>query len=70
MPKFNIFLQGNSPYTEAKDEESARTEMRDWLGVRRLPAGTFVERCIAAHEKETRMILENNLRNGFSFVYS
>ncbi|MGA2875078.1 MAG: hypothetical protein ABSE82_06000 [Nitrososphaerales archaeon] len=71
MPKFNIFLYGNSPHTvEAKDEESARADIRDWLGIKRLPAGTFVERRTPAHENETQMILENNLRNGFSFEYS
>ena len=71
MPKFNIFLYGNSPHTvQAKDEESARAEMRDWLGVKRLPSGTFVERRTPAHENETQMILENNLRNGFSFENS
>ena len=71
MPKFSIFLCGNSLYTvEGKDERSARSEMREWLGVRRLPAGTFVERRASAVEKDTQIILENNLRNGFSFEYS
>jgi hypothetical protein len=71
MPKFNIFLYGNSPHSvEAKDEESARANIRDWLGVRGLPAGTFVVRRTPAYEDEMQMILESNLRNGFSFEYS
>jgi hypothetical protein len=71
MPKFNIFLYGNSLYTvQAEDEQSAREDMRNWLGVKMLPPGTFVERRTPAHEREMQMIRENNSRNGFSFEYS
>ena len=57
-------------HVQAKDEQSAREDMRNWLGVERLPPGKFVERRTPAYEREMQMIRENNSRNGFWFKYS
>lgn len=57
--KFTFFIPGNGFTMEfyGKDEKEARESAREWLGVKRLPDGTFVE---PYNHKSTEFIRKSN----------